>query len=164
MKISRLALLCGVAVCGGLGRAAEANPFFAMNTIARGPPEVVVPLLQELGYAGLGGAAGDRAMAGALQQAGLRFFNGYLSVPLQADATGLPGRTVAAPIDAMRGLDTALWLTVSKLQRDVPAGISAFPLDDDAVAARLREIANYAAKRGVKVALYPHTGHFSSFG
>jgi hypothetical protein len=27
-----------------------------MNTIAKGPPDVVVPLLRERGYAGLGGA------------------------------------------------------------------------------------------------------------
>ena len=45
--------------------AAESNPFFAMNTIARGGPEAVVPMLQDLGYDGLGGAAGDAAMPDA---------------------------------------------------------------------------------------------------
>ena len=40
-------------VCGPL-RAVDANPFFAMNTIARGGPAEVVPLLKELGYAGPG--------------------------------------------------------------------------------------------------------------
>ena len=48
-------------VCGPL-RAVDANPFFAMNTIARGGPAEVVPLLKELGYAGLGGAVGDGAL------------------------------------------------------------------------------------------------------
>ena len=53
-------------VCGQL-RAADANPFFAMNTAAPGQPAEVVPLLKELGYAGLGGTAGDGAMATALE-------------------------------------------------------------------------------------------------
>jgi sugar phosphate isomerase/epimerase len=154
-----LAFVGGIAALATLARAADSNPFFAMNTIAKGPPELVVPLLKELGYAGLGGAAGDRAMAEALQRAGLKFFNGYLTVSLAADVAGVP-QTVARHIDGMKGLDTTLWLAVTKIQRDVPASASSYPRDDDAAAARLEEIANYAAQRGVKVALYPHTGHY----
>src|SRR3954471_16358159 len=81
------------------------NAFFAMNTIAKGPPEVVVPLLKELGYAGLGGAAGDRAMAETLKKAGLRFFNGYLTTNLRLDAAGV-APDVAKRITAMEGFDT----------------------------------------------------------
>lgn len=113
-------------------RAAEPNPFFAMDTIAKGKPEIVVPLLKDLGYARLGGAAGDRAMAEALEQAGLRFFNGYLTLSLNADIVGVPEK-VAAQITAMKGHDTALWLAVPKVIRDVPAIKSRWPKDDDVV-------------------------------
>src|SRR5471030_2745382 len=65
--------------------AADANPFFAMNTIARGKPDEVVPLLKELGYAGLGGDAGDGAMAAALEQAGMKLFNGYHTLSFNAE-------------------------------------------------------------------------------
>lgn len=140
-------------------RAADTNAFFAMNTIAKGPPEVVVPLLKEHGYAGLGGAAGDRAMAEALQRAGLHFYNGYLTLALAADQPGVPP-AVAAHLDAMAGLDTTLWLAISKVQRG-PSGVAAtFPQEQDAVTQRLRDIADYAVARGVKVALYPHTGQY----
>lgn len=159
MKVCRLLLFCCVVNLGGTVRGAGANPFFAMNTIAKGGPDVVVPLLKELGYAGLGGAAGDRAMADALAGAGLRFFNGYLTLPLQTDGTGLDEK-LAAHLNAMEGHNTALWLAVSKVQRNVPAQSSLLPLDEDAVAKRLKEIADYAAVRGLKVALYPHAGHY----
>ncbi len=144
---------------GGPGRCAEANPFFAMNTIAKGEPEVVVPLLQELGYAGLGGAAGDRAMAEALKRAGLTFFNGYLTLALNAHLAGLNER-LSAQIQAMQGHQTTLWLAVTKVQREIPERPKATPTEEDVVAARLKEIADHARRHGVKVSLYPHTGQY----
>lgn len=144
---------------GGSAGAAEPNAFFAMNTIAKGPPEVVVPLLKELGYDGFGGAAGDRAMADALRLAGLRFYNGYLTLPLSVDKPGVPPG-VAVHLDAMAGLDTTLWLAISKVQRGAASIAATFPQEQEAVVQRLREIADYAAARGVKVALYPHTGQY----
>lgn len=158
MKFLRV-LLLGCLAAVAPGRSAEANPFFAMDTIAKGPPEVVVPLLKELGYAGLGGAAGDRAMAEALKQAGLRFFNGYVTLQFHAGRSPFTEK-LRGQIDAMQGHDTALWLAVSKLHRDnqpLPAGAAG---GDDIAATQLKEIADYAATRGVKVALYPHTGHW----
>ena len=139
------------------------NPFFAMNTIAKGPPEVVVPLLQELGYDGLGGAAGDRPMAEALRRAGLRFYNGYVTVQFHAERPALD-EALRQHLDAMRDQDTALWLAISKVHRDSRPLPPGSPGGDDIVAERLQEIADYAAARSVKVALYPHTGHwFESF-
>jgi hypothetical protein len=44
------------------------NSFFAMNTIARGEPAAVVPMLKKLGYEGLGGGAGDDAVPRALDE------------------------------------------------------------------------------------------------
>jgi sugar phosphate isomerase/epimerase len=159
MKTFRcLAVSCFVALAA-IGRGGNAPAFFAMDTIAKGRPDAVVPLLQELGYDGLGGAAGDRAMAEALQAAGLRFFNGYVTVQLQADVPGVPEK-IAAQLESMRGLDTVLWLAVSKIQRTAGAEAPARAKDDEAFAARLREIAHFATERGVHVALYPHTGHY----
>jgi sugar phosphate isomerase/epimerase len=159
MRKIRLHLLLCLVILNGFGAAVRANPFFAMDTIAKGSPDTVVLLLKELGYAGLGGAAGDRAMADALTQAGLRFFNGYLTLQFHAERTALDEK-LRRQLDAMQGFDTALWLAVAKINRDnkpLPAGAAG---GDDIAAERLREIADYAAARGVKVALYPHTGHW----
>ena len=158
MKTSRI-LLLGCIAGLAIGRSAGANPFFAMDTIAKGPPEVVVPLLKELGYAGLGGAAGDRAMAEALAKAGLRFFNGYLTLQFHAERSALDEK-LRGQIDAMRGHDTALWLAVSKVHRGNQPLAAGAADGDDIAAAQLKEIADYAAARGVRVALYPHTGHW----
>ena len=84
-------------ICGPL-RAVDANPFFAMNTIARGGPAEVVPLLKELGYAGLGGAVGDGAMATALEREGLKFFNGYLTLSCHADRPALDDHRLVSRI------------------------------------------------------------------
>jgi sugar phosphate isomerase/epimerase len=158
MKFRPFLPLVWVVACG-LGCAAEANPFFAMDTIAKGGPDVVVPLLKELGYDGLGGAAGDGAMASALERAGLRFFNGYLTLQFHAERSALDEK-LRRQLDAMQGHDTALWLAIAKINREnkpLPAGTRE---GDDIAAARLKEIADYAASRGVKVAMYPHTGHY----
>ncbi len=141
-------------VCGPL-RAVDANPFFAMNTIARGGPAEVVPLLKELGYAGLGGAVGDGAMATALEREGLKFFNGYLTLSFHADRPALDDR-LRGQIDAMKDHGTALWLAVARVQNAERTFAKSSPDADDIVLAKLREIADYAEPRGVKIALYPH--------
>src|SRR6476660_704698 len=78
------------------------NPFFAMDTIARGGPEKVVPLLKELGYAGLGGQAGDKQMATALEAACLRFLTGYLTLSFDAGKPALDDR-LRGMLDRMGG-------------------------------------------------------------
>lgn len=158
-KSARRLLLVGAIGIFGVGRAAEVSAFFAMDTIAKGPPEVVVPLLKELGYAGLGGAAGDAAMADALTRAGLRFFNGYLTLQFHAERPALDDK-LRGQLDAMRGRNTALWLAISKINRGNQPLTAGTPGGDDIAAERIKEIADYAAARGVKVALYPHTGHW----
>jgi sugar phosphate isomerase/epimerase len=158
MKTSCFLLLSCIAALA-IGRSADVNRFFAMNTIAKGPPEEVVPLLKELGYAGLGGAAGDRAMAEALARADLRFFNGYVTLQFHAERSAL-NEKLRGQIDAMQGHDTALWLAVSKIHRDNQPLAAGTAAGDDIAARQLKEIADYAVKRGVRVALYPHTGHW----
>lgn len=150
-----LSFVLAFSVFSTLTQAGEKNPFFAMDTIARGKPDKVVPMLRELGYAGLGGAPGDMAMARALSAAGLRFFNGYHTVTFDASRPALD-ESMRKMIEAMPG--AALWLAVAGVQRDgVTFPISSGDADEIAVA-RLRELAVHAASHGVKISLYPHTG------
>ncbi len=142
--------------CGPL-RAGEPNSFFAMDTAARGKPAEVVALLKELGYTGLGGQVGDGAMATALENAGLKFYNGYTTVAFHAERPA-PDDNLRGQIDRMKGHATTVWLAVSQVadpQRSFPRSS---PDGDEIALARLREIADYAEPRGVKVALYPHAG------
>ena len=145
------------ALIAGAAFAGEANPFFAMDTIARGGPEKVVPFLKELGYAGLGGAPGDGKMAEGLRAAGLRYFNGYLTLNF-ASARSAVDDALKQKIDAMQGHDSALWMAISHVETDAGAVANSSAMGDDVVLAKLREIADYAEPRGVKIALYPHTG------
>lgn len=138
------------------GMAAETNEFFAMDTIARGRPAEVVPLLKELGYSGLGGAVGDGEMAVALKAAGLRYYNGYLTISFDAEKPALDDK-LRQQIEAMKGHDAALWLAVDKVRKNNQAYANSSADADDTVCAKLREIAAFAGPRGVKIALYPHT-------
>lgn len=133
------------------------NPFFAMDTIARGGAGNVVPLLKELGYDGLGGAAGDDAMAKALEFAGLRFFNGYLTLGFDSGLPALDDR-LRGILDRMTGHHASLWLAVQKVQQDGAPFAKSSPDADSIAVAKLREIADYAKSRGVSIALYPHAG------
>jgi len=159
MRSLRLVVIMSLLGCGALTAKEAANAFFAMNTIAKGGPEVVVPLLKELGYDGLGGAAGDRAMAEALRQAGLKFFNGYLTLALHAERSALDEK-LRGQLDAMAGFDTTLWLAISKVHRGGQALPARGAEGDKVVAEQLREIVRYAKERGVKVSLYHHTGQW----
>jgi sugar phosphate isomerase/epimerase len=137
--------------------AGPANQFFAMDTIARGTPDAVVAMLKDLGFDGLGGAAGDDRMARAMEAAGLHFFNGYLTLSFDSAQPALDDR-LRGVLDRMQGHDTALWLALQKVQRDgMPLGRLS-PEADAIAVAKLSEIADYAKTRGVRVALYPHTG------
>ena len=133
------------------------NPFFAMDTIARGGPEVVAPMLKDLGYDGLGGTAGNEPMANAINAAGLRFFNGYLTMSFDSMQPALDDRHRGI-IDRMAGHHGVLWLAIVKVQEGGRA-VSKSSEDGDATAvAKLRELAEYAKPKGVRIALYPHTG------
>jgi len=128
-----------------------------MNTIARGGPDTVVPMLKELGYDGLGGGAGDASMATALEASGLRFFNGYLTLSLDSAQPALDDR-LRGILDRMQGHHTVLWLALQKVQTDGKPFPKSSPEADEIAQAKIREIADYAKSRDVRVALYPHTG------
>ncbi|MCE9520791.1 MAG: sugar phosphate isomerase/epimerase [Verrucomicrobia bacterium] len=128
-----------------------------MDTAARGKPADVAALLKELGYAGLGGQIGDGTMATVLEDAGLKFYNGYTTAALLADHPALDN-TLRGKIDGMKGHDTTLWLSISQVADSQHSFPRSSTDGDDIALARLREIADYAEPRGVKVALYPHAG------
>jgi len=140
-----------------LAMAGPANPFFAMDTIARGKPDDVALLLKELGYDGLGGAAGDDRMARAIEAAGLRFFNGYLTLSFDDAQSPLDDR-LRGVLDRMQGHGAVLWLALQTVRRGGVQFANSTPEADDIVVPKLREIADYARTRDVRLALYPHTG------
>ena len=156
MNLCRLAL--AVALSATTFAAAPANPFFAMDNIARGGPDVAPAMLRELGYDGFGGRALDEIMPAAIAQAGLKFFNGYHVLALDP-AQPAPNDALRAWLAAMRGRDTVLWLALNKVMRPdgTAHGISA-PEADAFVVAQVRAIADAAKANGVRVALYPHAG------
>ena len=138
--------------------AAPENPFFAMDNIARGGPDVAPAMLHELGYDGYGGRALDEIMPPAIAAQGLKFFNGYHVLDLNP-AQPAPDAKLRAWLVAMRGADTVLWLALNKITR---ADGTLHPVSsseaDVYVLSQLRALAEVAHANGIRIALYPHTG------
>ena len=138
-------------------RASTPQYFFAMDTAARGEPAMVAGMLKDLGYAGLGGSASDRKSPALLKQQGLKFFNAYHTAEFAAETPALT-ESMKGYIDALRGFDSALWLAINKVKRGEIQLASTDRAAEVVVLEKLREICDYAEPRGVKIALYPHTG------
>ena len=138
--------------------AAPKNPFFAMDNIARGGPDVAPAMLRELGYDGYGGRALDEIMPPAVAAQGLKFFNGYHVLDLNP-AQPAPDAKLRAWLVAMRGTDTVLWLALNKITR---ADGTLYPVSsseaDVYVLSQLRALSEVAHANGIRIALYPHTG------
>ena len=136
------------------------NPFYAFVNCFNGPryasPEVRVQILKELGYDGISysGTKGASEMLNALDAAGLKFFNTY--VGLNLDAEQKYATELIETITRLKGRDAMLWLFVTgrKHKRSSEEG------DRIAVEA-ICEVADLAHKSGVKIALYPHTGFYA---
>ena len=138
--------------------AAAPNPFFAMDNIARGGPDVAPAMLSELGYDGFGGRALDEIMPPAIAARGLKFFNGYHVLTFDP-AQPPPNAKLRHWLEVMRGCDTVLWLALNKVMRaDGNAYAVSSPEADAFVVGQVRAIADAAKASGVRVALYPHTG------
>jgi len=152
-----LALALAVALTV-IATAAAKNPFFAMDNIARGGPDVAPAMLRELGYDGYGGRALDEIMPPAIAAQGLKFFNGYHVLDLNS-AQPAPDAKLRAWLVATRGSDTVLWLALNKIAR---ADGTLYPVSsseaDVNVLSQLRALAEVAHANGVRIALYPHTG------
>ncbi|MBC8372428.1 MAG: hypothetical protein H8E53_02450, partial [Planctomycetes bacterium] len=132
-------------------KAGLTNEFFAFdNGINRGKLtiEQQAKTLKELGYAGIGysGVRDLPKKVKAFKDKGIKVFSTYVGCR--------PGvKTPYDPklIDAMKQLEgtgVVLWLTVQG------------KTDDEKATAVVRELADAAAKHGVKIALYPHFGFY----
>ena len=155
--MNRLALILALSLAA-TATAAPKNPFFAMDNIARGGPDVAPAMLKELGYDGFGGRVPDEAMLPAIAAAGLKFFNAYHMIDLDP-AKPAPNDQLRTWLVAMRGKDTVLWLGINKVTRPdgklyAPSATEA----DDPVLSQIRAIADVARTNGIRVALYPHNG------
>jgi len=154
LSLTSLALLLALAA----PTSAFANPFFAMDNIARGGPTVAPTMLKELGYDGFGGRVPDATMLPAIEAQGLKFFNGYHVLDLNP-AEPAPNERLRTWLAAHGGKDIALWLALNKVTGPdgKPYPVSAMAADDY-VLGQLRAIAAVARTHGVRIALYPHTG------
>jgi sugar phosphate isomerase/epimerase len=133
------------------------DPFFAMDTATDSgnlSAAQQVEMVRNLGYAGMGCTAGKglAEMQRELDKNGLRLFTAYLGVSID------PGQEKYGPelkdaIEVMEGRNAILWLFVqSKIHKpSSPAG-------DERAVEIIREVADMAAKAGLRVALYPHYG------
>jgi sugar phosphate isomerase/epimerase len=133
------------------------NPFFAMDTGTKDDKHKTakeqVEMVKELGYAGIGCTAGKGLgeMLEELDSNGLRLFAVYLGVNIDADQLKY-GPELKEAIEILKGRNTILWLFVrsNKLKPSMTEG-------DPRAEEVIGEIADIAAEKGLRVALYPHT-------
>ena len=101
-------------------------------------------LLARLGYAGIAWRPGQTAqMLAALDKHGLEMVATYVVLKADMKACTVPAE-VMAEIDALKGRETIVWLTING------------KTDDAVVLPAVREVADVAARNGLKVAIYPH--------
>ncbi len=153
-KTVLVAVLFGFAATahGGLS-----NPFFAMDTGTKDKDhqtfEQQAALLAGLGYDGYGytGFEDLGGLLAALDAKGLKLFNTYTGVTVDADGKAQYDEALVGSLPLFKGRDVVLWIpmNVKGFESSDPAG------DDKAVVA-LHEIADLAAPHGVRLALYPH--------
>ena len=134
------------------------NPFFAMDTATKDDKHKTakeqVEMVKELGYAGIGCTAGEGVgeMLEELDKNGLRLFAVYLGANIDADQQKY-GPELKEAIEVLKGRNAILWLFVQSKK------LKPSSLEGDASAVQvIREIADMAAKSGLRVSLYPHTG------
>ncbi|MCC6698477.1 MAG: sugar phosphate isomerase/epimerase [Candidatus Hydrogenedentes bacterium] len=166
-RLSRVIAAILVNLGLAMGSAAEepnatgvTNPFFAMCTGTRDASHASfaaqADMLKELGYQGTDqmGTAGIPELLAELDERGLRFFAVYTEVKIDPDAPQWEAGLEIA-IKALKERDAVLWLPVTS-KRFAPSSPEG---DEDAVAV-IRRVADMGAKSGLRVALYPHTGHW----
>jgi sugar phosphate isomerase/epimerase len=113
-----------------------------------------VEMLKELGYAGIGPQAGK----GLAEMAEETRKNGLTLVAVYSGVNIGPGQQKYGPemkeaIEILKGSNSILWLFVNSDKDKVSS-----PEADERAVAVIREIADMAAEKRVRVALYPHTG------
>ncbi len=132
--------------------------FFAFQNGLNLPPAELASTLKEIGFDGLSTDGYDvTPHLSALATNGIRLFNTYLGMDFDSSHPAL-GEPFKKLVDTLRGTGAAIWLTIPKVSRDGQAFASSSPEGDDVAMLRLKELADYAEPRGVRIALYPHTG------
>jgi sugar phosphate isomerase/epimerase len=132
-------------------------PFFAMDTgtkdAERDTPEKQAAMLRELGYDGkdVSGIANVESMLRAIDEQGLRLFAVYEGVSID------PGEFDFSKwepyMKALDGRETVLWTALLSKKY----GVSSPEGDANAVKI-LQTLADAAARYGLRIAIYPHTG------
>lgn len=136
------------------------NPFFAMDTATNDPNHPTIheqaPMLEELGYAGIGvGFERTDSLVETLRvldKHGLRLFSVYTGVDLDPDKPPYDPKLKDA-IEALAGRNAVLWLFVRSktYERSSPDG-------DPRAVQILRDLAVFASRHKVRLSLYPHHG------
>ena len=150
---------------GGVARAAELdNSFFAMDTgTAHGFSEAKIAMLADLGYGGVDFSAHPHfersvdqlpEVLAAVDEHGLKLRAVYFEVDIDGGACPPPVR------EAMELLgdrtETAIWAALRSSAHS-PRSTTG----DAAAVATVRGMAELAARSGLQVALYPHTGYYA---
>jgi sugar phosphate isomerase/epimerase len=154
--MQRLALALVLSLLAGSGTFA-ATPFFVFdNGVGRGSwtPEQQAATLQELGYDGISYNYTTPEDLARWQQAfasrGLRIFGLYVHTSM--DGPEPYDARLPEAIRLLEGTGTVLWLTVRETK---------VPGNRDAEAVKvLRQIADLAQARGVRIALYGHANFY----
>ena len=142
--------------------AADASPFFAMDTALRDGKERSAAdqaaLLKELGYDGVGtsGHPTDEFLR-AFERAGLKVFNTYLTLDFDSAQPGLDPK-LKQLIPRLKDQGTDLWIAIHGVTRDGAQLKPSDPSGDEVVVPPLRELAELAQANGIRIAFYPHTG------
>lgn len=151
-----LAVMLGVSQ-GSFGHAIGDNPFFAMCTgtkdEAHTTPAAQVAMVKELGYAGtdLIGVAGLKDVLEAIDREGSRFFALYTPVRIDPEQPQWEEGLEDA-LALLEGRDCVLWVPMTSAIHPPSS-----PEGDEAAVAVVRRLADLAAAKGLRVALYPHT-------
>ena len=134
------------------------QPFFAFQNCYELPPADLAATLKALGYDGLSASGYDVApLLKELQARELKLYNTYLTLEFDAVTNALT-EPLRKLIDDLHGSGAAIWIATVRVSQAGKAFAPSSPDGDQVALARLREIADYGEPRGVKIALYPHTG------
>ncbi|MBN2270968.1 MAG: DUF1080 domain-containing protein [Sedimentisphaerales bacterium] len=134
------------------------NPFFAMDTATKDAKhqsaKEQVEMVKELGYAGIGPNAGGglAEMFAECQKNGLQLYAAYVGANIGPDQQKYEPELEQA-IETLKRTNSMIWLFVQSNKDKVSS-----PEGDERAVAVIQEIADKAATKGVRVALYPHTG------
>jgi sugar phosphate isomerase/epimerase len=153
---------CLFAVLVGTPAALAERPLHAMDTCTKvrypgstvHSPEQQLDWLRKYGYAGIAWTEEEPAavarVAEAAAQRGVPMSAIYLSATLTRAGLRTDPRFPAI-VEALKGRDTLLWLHIGS------PDFACSAVEGDAVAVpELRRLADFAAERGLRIAIYPH--------